>query len=183
MLDTTLFTGLASALLALGVMLLKTTSDREKSMSDEADATYRDLCRRVLEPSLRSIIEAGRGAFRAKKFLSTPEVVERLGSYNAALYCYAEADGRRGVVLLALGMASKASVITSAVLYILAGISFVSTYGGMPPPPPPSPSYVLPAGLTATALGGLLVAYLLYKWRHEESRFRREMRAVRRRLP
>ena len=182
MLDATLFTGLASALLALGVMLLKTTSDREKSMSDEADATYKDLCRRVLEPSLRSIIGAGRGAFRAKKFLSTPEVAERLGSYNAALHCYAEADGRRGVVLLALGMASKASVITSAVLYILAGISFVSAHGGMPPPPP-SPSYVLPAGLTATALGGLLVAYLLYKWRHEESRFRREMRAVRRRLP
>lgn len=182
MLDATLFTGLASALLTLGVMLLKMTSDREKSMADEADAAYRDLCRRVLEPSLRSIIGARRGAFRAKEFLATPEVVERLGSYNAALHCYTEADGRRGVVLLALGLASKASVITSAALYALAGISFVSAHGGMPPLPP-SPSYVLPAGLMATALGGLLVAYLLYKWRHEESCFRREIRAVRRRLP
>lgn len=182
MLDATLFTGLASALLTLGAMPLKITSDREKSMADEADAAHRDLCRRVLEPSLRPIIGAKRDAFRAKEFLAAPEVVERLGSYNAALRCYTEAGGRRGVVLLALGLASKASAIASAALYALASISFVSAYGGMPPLPP-SPSYVLPAGLMATALGGLLVAYLLYKWRYKESCFRREMRAVRRRLP
>ena len=166
-------------------MLLKITSDREKSMADKADAAHRDLRRRVLEPSLRPIIGARRGAFRAKGFLATPEVVERLGSYNAALHCYTEADGRRGVVLLALGLTSKASAFTSAALYALTGISLASAYGGMPPPPPPlpSPSYVLPAGLMATALGGLLVACLLYELRHEESCFRRETRAAKRRLP
>jgi len=187
LLDATLFTGLASALLTLDAMLLKITSDREKSMADKADAAYRDLRRCVLEPSLRPIIGARRGAFRAKGFLAAPEVVERLGSYNAALHCYTEADGRRGVVLLALGLAFKASAFTSAALYALAGISLASAYGGTPPPPPPpplpSPSYVLPAGLMATALGVLLVACLLYEWRHEESCFRRETRAAKRRLP
>ena len=184
MLDATLLTGLASALLTLVAMPLKITSDREKSMADKADAAHRDLRRRVLEPSLRPIIGARRGAFRAKGFLAAPEVVERLGSYNAALHCYTEADGRRGVVLLALGLAFKASAFTSAALYALACISLASAYGGMPPPPPlPSPSYVVPAGLMATALGGPLVACLLYEWRHEESCFRRETRAAKRRLP
>lgn len=182
MLDATLFTGLASALLMLGAMPLKITSNRERSMSNEADAAHHDLCKRVFEPPFRPIIGARRGAFKAKEFLAAPEVVERLGSYNAALRCYAEAGGRRGVVLLALGLASKASVIASAALYDMAGISFVSAHGGMPPLPP-SPPYVPPAGLMATALGGPLVAYPLYKWRHEEPCIRREMRAVGRRLP
>ena len=147
--------GLASDLLALGGMLLKMTSGRERSMPNEADAAYRDLCRRVLKPSLRSIVGVRRSAFRAKEFLATPEVVEDLGSYNAALHCYTEADGRRGVVLLALGLASKATAFTSAALYALAAISFVSAYGGMAPPLP-SMSYVPPTGLMATALGGRL---------------------------
>lgn len=179
--DAALFAGLASGLLMLGVVLLKMNSDREKSMSDEADAAYRDLCRRVLEPSLWAIIGANRGAFRAKEFLATPEVVEKLGLYNAALHGYIEADGRRGAVLLALGLASKASMLTSAALYVLAWISSGAAHGGSLPLP--DQPVVLAAGLLATAFGVLLVAYLLYKWRREESLFRREMRAIRRGLP
>lgn len=181
MLDAALFAGLASGLFMLGVALLKTNSDREKSMSDEADATYRDLCRRVLEPSLWAIIGANRGAFRAREFLETPEVVEKLGSYNAALHGYIEADGRRGAVLMALGLASKASVLTSMALYVMVGISLGAAHGG--PLPMSSQPVVLTAEVATTLFGGILVAHLVCKWRSEESLFYREMRAVRRRLP
>lgn len=162
-------------------VLLKMTSGGKRSVADEADAAYRDLCRRVPEPSLWAVIGANRGAFRAKEFLATPEVVEKLVSYNAALRGHIEAGEKRGADLMARGPASKSSTLTSMALYVVVDASLGAAHGG--PLPPSSQTAVLTAGATAAMFGGPPVACMVCKWRRKKPLFCREMRAVRRRLP
>lgn len=121
--ETAVFGTFVGTLIILAYHFFRMEDDKEVSSNKDITDTYKTLREKLLDPILQDIISIRKAKMDPAKFMSTPEVIEKLSRYRALLNDYNNTNRKQLGLIIPLHLASITSLSTGIIVAVLISIN------------------------------------------------------------